>query len=140
MFSRTTMASSTTKPVEMVRAISERLSSEKWSRYITPKVPTSDKGTATLGMMVAQASRRNRNTTKITSRIETSRVTSTSRTAARIVTVRSMTMLVRISGEIDASSEGSSALMRSTVSMTLAPAILNMTMRTAGCPLANPDV
>ena len=35
MFSMTTMASSTTKPVEMVSAISERLSRLKPSRYIT---------------------------------------------------------------------------------------------------------
>ena len=39
MFSITTMASSTTNPVEMVSAISERLSMLKPARYITPKVP-----------------------------------------------------------------------------------------------------
>ena len=53
MFSIITMASSTTKPVEIVSAIRERLSSEYPSRYITPKVPTIESGTATLGMMVA---------------------------------------------------------------------------------------
>ena len=46
-----TMASSTTKPVEMVRAISERLLRLKPRRYMTPKVPTSESGTATLGMI-----------------------------------------------------------------------------------------
>ncbi len=48
-----TMASSTTKPVAMVSAISVRLLIEKPARYITPKVPISDSGTATLGIRVA---------------------------------------------------------------------------------------
>ena len=48
-----TMASSTTNPVEMVSAMSERLFRLKPARYMTPKVPTSDTGTATLGMVVA---------------------------------------------------------------------------------------
>ena len=67
MFSSTTIASSTTKPVAMVSAISERLLSEKPARYMTPKVPISDTGTATLGISVARPLRRNRNTTRITS-------------------------------------------------------------------------
>ena len=37
----------------MVSAISVRLLSVKPARYITPNVPTSDSGTATLGMIVA---------------------------------------------------------------------------------------
>ena len=53
MFSIITIASSTTKPVAMVSAISVRLLIEKPARYMTPKVPTSDSGTATLGMSVA---------------------------------------------------------------------------------------
>ncbi len=48
-----TMASSTTKPVAMVRAIRVRLFRLKPKRYMTPKVPTRETGTATLGMMVA---------------------------------------------------------------------------------------
>ncbi len=58
MFSIMTMASSTTNPVEMVSAISERLFSEYPHRYITPKVPISDSGTATPGMKVARNERR----------------------------------------------------------------------------------
>ena len=54
MFSMTTMASSTTKPVETVSAISERLSRLYPQTYITPNVPTSESGTATLGISVAQ--------------------------------------------------------------------------------------
>ena len=53
MFSSTTIASSTTKPVEIASAISDRLSSVYPKRYITPNVPISDSGTAMLGMMVA---------------------------------------------------------------------------------------
>ena len=62
MFSTITIASSTTKPVAMVSAISVRLLREA-GRYITPKVPISDSGTTTLGMMVAGMLRRN---TKVT--------------------------------------------------------------------------
>ena len=59
MFSSTTIASSTTKPVAMVSAISDRLSRLKPSRYMTPNVPISDTGTATLGISVARTLRRN---------------------------------------------------------------------------------
>ena len=44
------MASSTTKPVAMVSAMRDRLSRLNPSRYMTPKVPTRDSGTDTLGM------------------------------------------------------------------------------------------
>ena len=67
MFSIMTMASSTTKPVAMVRAIRVRLLMEKPARYMTPKVPTSESGTARLGMMVADSLRRNRKITITTS-------------------------------------------------------------------------
>ncbi|CRO42713.1 hypothetical protein PAERUG_E10_London_26_VIM_2_06_13_02639 [Pseudomonas aeruginosa] len=53
MFSTMTIASSTTKPVAMVSAIRVRLLIEKPDRYITPKVPISDSGTAKLGIRVA---------------------------------------------------------------------------------------
>ena len=54
------MASSTTNPVETVRAMSERLSSAKPSRDMTPKVPISDSGSAMPGMTVARQEPRNR--------------------------------------------------------------------------------
>ena len=53
MFSIITMASSTTKPVEMVSAISVRLLMLKPNMYIAAKVPTSESGTATPAMNVA---------------------------------------------------------------------------------------
>ncbi len=66
-FSSTTIASSTTKPVEIVSAISDRLSRLKPARYITPNVPMIEVGTATLGIAAARTLRRKANTTRITS-------------------------------------------------------------------------
>ena len=77
MFSITTIASSTTNPVAMVSAISDRLSRLKLSRYITANVPISETGTATLGMSVARGLRRKMNTTSTTSTTEPSSVRST---------------------------------------------------------------
>ena len=51
MFSIITIASSTTKPVPMVSAISERLSSEKPANHITRNVAMSDSGSATPAMI-----------------------------------------------------------------------------------------
>ena len=70
MFSITTMASSTTKPVAIVSAINDRLSMLYPHRYITPNVPISETGTTTVGINVARAVLRNTNTTKMTRRIE----------------------------------------------------------------------
>ena len=67
MFSIITMASSTTKPVPMVSAISDKLSSEKPANHITPKVAISDSGSATPAMMVARMVRRKISTTSTTS-------------------------------------------------------------------------
>src|SRR5580704_1998878 len=89
MFSTTTMASSTTKPTEMVSAIRERLSRLKLSTYMQAKEPSNASGTVTLGMSVAQKLRRNSNMTITTSTMVSNRVNSTSSTEARIVTVRS---------------------------------------------------
>ncbi len=83
------MASSTTKPLAIASAISDRLSSEKPNRYITAQVPISDTGTATAGINVARTFRRNTKTTAITSTTEISRVVSISETEARMVNVRS---------------------------------------------------
>ena len=93
MFSMTTMASSTTKPLAMLSAMSERLSMLKPNRYITANVPMSDTGTATAGISVARALLRKIKTTATTRQIERINVISTSRTEARIVVVRSRTTL-----------------------------------------------
>ncbi|TWG86306.1 hypothetical protein L602_002100000950 [Cupriavidus gilardii J11] len=138
MFSSTTMASSTTKPVAMVSAISDRLFSEKPARYITVKVPISDTGTATLGISVARTLRRNRNTTMMTSATDSISVCSTSRSDARMVGVRSSTTSIEIEAGIIWRSDGSIALTRSTVSMMLAPGDRFSTSSTDGLPFAEP--
>ncbi len=58
MFSIITIASSTTNPVATVNAINVRLLMLKPARYMTPKVPTIDSGTATAGITVADALRK----------------------------------------------------------------------------------
>src|ERR1700742_1396411 len=108
MFSITTIASSTTKPVEIVSAISDRLSMLYPKRYITANVPINDTGTATAGIKVALPLRRKINTTTITSAMDNISVRSTSLTDARIVVVRSSTIVVSIPFGIDATTEGSS--------------------------------
>ena len=139
MFSTITIASSTTKPVAIVSAISVRLLTEKPARYITPKVPTSDKGTTTLGMMVAGMLRRNRNVTITTRAMAKINSCCTSRTDDRMVSVRLlMTTTSIVEGRV-AVSCGSSRSMRSTTSMTLAPGWRWMLTSTAGISLAHAE-
>ncbi len=121
MFSSTTMASSTTRPVQMISAISDRLFSEKSSRYITAKVPTSDTGTASAGISEARQRPRNRKTTMITRATAISRVRSASCRLARITGERSMATSSWALAGITASRAGSSARMSSMVWMMLAP-------------------
>ena len=132
MFSIITIASSTTKPVEMVSAISERLSRLYPSSAITPKVPISDSGTAMLGMIVAASVRRNRKITITTSAMVSISSNSTSFTDARIVVVRSVRICICTAGGSDARSCGNSALTRSTTAMMLAPGWRWMLRITAG--------
>ena len=66
MFSSITIASSTTKPTESVSAISDMLSRLYPSMYITMNVPTSEAGSARLGISVAEMFRRNRKITRTT--------------------------------------------------------------------------
>ena len=62
-----TMASSTTKPTEIVKAISDRLLIENPAAHIAAQAPTSDSGTVIPAAMTGVARRRNTNTTIITS-------------------------------------------------------------------------
>ena len=90
MFSITTIASSTTKPVAMVSAISDRLSRLKPNWYMIASAPISDSGTDRLGMIVAGMLRRNRKMTITTRPTASASSNSTSSTEARIVIVRSV--------------------------------------------------
>ena len=121
MFSIITIASSTTNPVEIVSAISVRLFKLYPSRYITPNVPISESGTATLGIAVAERFRKNRNTTITTSPMASISSNSTSSTDARIVVVRSVSICTFTALGSDACSCGNSFLMRSTTLMMFAP-------------------
>jgi len=56
---------------------------------MTPKVPIMEIGTATLGIRLALALRRNRNTTNVTRRTAITSVSSVSCSEARIVVLRS---------------------------------------------------
>ena len=89
-------------------------------------------------MMVAQTLRRNRKITITTRPIDSIRVNCTSCTDARMVSVRSTITLTCIDGGIDASSAGSAALMRSTVSMTLAPGCLKISSMMPRLPFCQP--
>ncbi len=127
MFSSITMASSTTKPTAMVSAISERLSRLYPTRYITATVPSRASGTVALGISVAGTLRRKMKITSTTSAMVSISVISTSCTEARIVCVRSTSVLTCTVGGIAASRRGNAFLIRSTVSMTLAPGCLVIT-------------
>ena len=121
MFSITTMASSTTKPVAMVRDINDRLSSEKPSRYIAAIVPTRDSGTERLGMIVAGTLRRKTKITPTTSTMARPSSYSTSSTEARMVVVRSVSGVISIPGGRSCLSCGRMRRTLSTTPMTLAP-------------------
>jgi len=87
-----------------------------------------------LGMNRGHTSRRNKKITITTSPIDKARVNSTSFTDARITCVRIDDRADMHDGGIDASSAGNAALMRSTVSITLAPGCLNASSSTPRLP------
>ncbi|MNO97610.1 hypothetical protein D3C76_893260 [compost metagenome] len=76
-FSTTTMASSTTIPMANTSPNSDKALSEKPNRCITAKVPISDTGTASNGMIEARQVCRNRITTSTTSISASNRVCTT---------------------------------------------------------------
>ena len=121
MFSIITIASSTTKPVATVSAIKVRLLMEKPAKYMKPKVPTKDRGTTTPGMMVAAALRKNKKMTITTKATESRSSNCTSRTEARMVTVRSVITCTSSEGGKEAFNAGNKACTRSTTSITFAP-------------------
>src|SRR5580704_1154603 len=95
-----------------------------------------DSGTAMLGIMVAHALRKNRKITMITSATLNNIVNSISLTDARIVVVRLKLVPSETVGGIAARNSASNTMMRSTVSMTLAPGCRPMPIVTAVLPFA----
>ena len=140
VFSSTTIASSTTKPVATVSAIRLRLLSEKPSKYMTLKVPSSDTMVATAGMMVARTLRKNALTTSTTSTMDISSVSSISRSEERMEWVLSVATEILISDGNCACSSGSKARTPSTASITFAPGWRRTSTTTAGSPLKRPSV
>ncbi len=78
-FSTTTMASSTTIPIASTSPNSESVLSEKPRASITAKVPTSETGTATSGMIDARHVCKKTITTMTTRRIASNNVSTTAR-------------------------------------------------------------
>ena len=140
MFSIITMASSTTNPVPIVSAISDRLSRLKPEKYMMPNEVISDSGSATPAISVARSERRNSSTTSVTSTTLSTSVNCTSCTEARMVTVRSLTTARLTPAGIARCSLGISARICRTTSMTLAPGCRWMSMITAGVPWYQPPV
>jgi len=102
---------------------------------MTPKVPMSDTGAATAGMLVARPLRKKRKTTSTTRAMESSRLFSTSCSEARMVCERSMrTERSALSGSQERSC-GIMAFTLSTVSMMLAPGERKTMSRMEGLPL-----
>ena len=66
MFSSTTMASSTTRPMARTSASSVRVLTVKPAAYISAKAPISDTGMVTSGISEARTLRRKKNTTSAT--------------------------------------------------------------------------
>src|ERR1700732_1731603 len=138
MFSITTMASSTTKPTDIVSAMSEILSRLNLNRYIIANVPAKASGTVTQAMNVVDTRRRNKKQTITTRAMLMRREAWTSATDARIVTVRSLWISRWIAGGNHRCNWGRMALMRSTVSMTFASACLRTNITTARLELNQP--
>ena len=105
---------------------------------MTPKVPTRDSGSATAGMTVARALRRNRKITPTTSTMDRASVYCTSATEARMVSVRSVTTVMLIAAGIAFCRPGSASLSAATVLTMLAPGWRCMSSTTAGVPLYQP--
>src|ERR1039457_4959467 len=99
-----------------------------------------ERGTETLGIIVAQILRRNRKITITTNTTVSSSVNSISLTEARIVMVRSDVILSVAEGGIIARNSGKRALMPSAVLMMFAPGCRFIDMTTAGLPLAYPEL
>ncbi|MNT44660.1 hypothetical protein D3C72_1811960 [compost metagenome] len=101
-------------------------------------MPTSDTGTANVGISEARKLPRNRNTTRITSATAISKVISASCSVALITGERSMARFSFTLAGNTACKAGNCALISLTVSMMLAPAWRLITSSTAASSLKKP--
>ena len=105
---------------------------------MTAKVPVSESGMATAGIMVARIRRKKSRTTSTTSPMLISKVISTSRTEARMVPARSSAICILMAGEMEVARVGNKAFTRSMVSRMLAPGSRRTTITTARLPSTQP--
>ncbi len=120
IFSSMTMASSTTKPTDSVKASNVILLMEKPKAYIAAQVPISEMGTASAGMMVAETFRRNRKITMMTRQMAIASVSCTLATAARMESDRSNSGAICIEGGTCARNCGNFSRTISTTATVLA--------------------
>ena len=116
-----TTASSTTKPTLRVRAIKERLSSEKPSTAITAKVPINDTAIARAGIRAVVVKPRKSTTTPTTSSTLCSSDCCTSSMAARMLSERSKSTRTLIAAGIRSRSSGNISRMRWLIATALLP-------------------
>src|SRR2546428_5952591 len=96
----------------------------------------SESGTTTPGIAVAHALRRNTNTTRMTSAIETRSVSSTSRMELRIVMVRSSITVRSIAAGIEARSCGRRGRTRAALAVMLGAGCREVEVGDAGRAVA----
>src|SRR5262249_5589207 len=123
-FSTTMMASSTMKPIEIVIAISDKLSRLYSSRYSTTTVPPTTTGMVRPGTTVGQNRLSNSATTSTTRTTAIATVRCTSATDARMSVVRSYSTWTLMDGGIQWLSFGRSSFTWSTISTMLASGCL----------------
>ena len=121
MFSSMTIASSTTKPIDRMSAIIERLSRVKPITCITANVPRMENGSASAGMSVADPLCRKRKITATTSTSVAIIVTWMSVKASRMFRERSPRTARWTEGGRSARNFGSSSRIASVTSMVLLP-------------------
>ena len=135
MFSITTMASSTTSPVASVMPNSVRVLIENPSNFTKAKVPISDTGIVTDGMMVLRQSSRKIKITRMTSAIASIRVVSTSLMDSPTASVVSKASSYFIPGGKRLLSRSNSAMARLSTSKALAVDSWVMPIPTDSWPL-----
>src|SRR5208283_1658023 len=135
MFSMTTMASSTTRPVASVMPNRVSVLMEKPSSLTKAKVPMSETGMVTAGMMVERQSSRKTKMTRMTRKIAWPRVETTSRMDSLTASVVSKASSYFMPGGKRLERRSSSALHRRSTSRALAVESWVMPMPTDSCPL-----
>ena len=134
MFSTTTMASSTTRPVATTSASSVMTLIEKPTAQMAASVPISDTGMEIAGAMVARNERRKARMMRMTMTFASKRLMITSRTDSRMNTASSRVMEMSTPAGSVLRSSSTAACTPSEMSMVLACAWRMMSMPIAVLP------